>query len=213
MPRFYYGQLDYIDQLNAMDNTFVAGGLGIASATILGGIKVGSGLVIDATGILSSSGSTVNTVAGRSPTSGNVALVKGDISLGNVDNTSDVSKPVSTAQSNALALKEIASNKDATGGYAGLTAYKLNLRNAANTITSFFQNSNTVARNYTLPDKDGVIATIADITGYSVPIATASTLGGVKVGTGLAVDGSGVLSATGSSAQALLAFNLLLIGA
>jgi hypothetical protein len=213
MPRFYYGQLDYIDQLNAMDNTFVAGGLGIASATILGGIKVGSGLVIDATGILSSSGSTVNTVAGRSPTSGNVALVKDDISLGNVDNTSDVSKPVSTAQSNALALKEIASNKDATGGYAGLTAYKLNLRNAANTITSFFQNSNTVARNYTLPDKDGVIATIADITGYSVPIATASTLGGVKVGTGLAVDGSGVLSATGSSAQALLAFNLLLIGA
>lgn len=33
--------------------------------------------------------------------------------------------------------------------------------------------------------------------GYVLPIASASTLGGVKVGTGLSIDGSGVLSATG----------------
>ena len=36
-------------------------------------------------------------------------------------------------------------------------------------------------------------------TGVSVPIATASVLGGVKVGTGLAVDGTGLLSATATA--------------
>ena len=36
------------------------------------------------------------------------------------------------------------------------------------------------------------------ITQYTLPTASASTLGGVKVGTGLAIDGSGVLSASGS---------------
>lgn len=35
----------------------------------------------------------------------NLALVKGDVGLGNVDNTSDVNKPVSTAQQTALNLK------------------------------------------------------------------------------------------------------------
>jgi hypothetical protein len=56
-------------------------------------------------------------------------------------------------------------NKDATGGYAGLTLFKINMKNALNTFTSFMQNSNTAARTYTFPDKDGTIATIADVTG------------------------------------------------
>jgi hypothetical protein len=34
-----------------------------------------------------------------------LALVKADVGLGNVDNTSDVNKPVSTAQATAIALK------------------------------------------------------------------------------------------------------------
>jgi hypothetical protein len=39
---------------------------------------------------------------------------------------------------------------------------------------------------------------------YSLPIASASTLGGIKVGTGLSIDsGSGVLSVTGGSASSL----------
>jgi len=56
-------------------------------------------------------------------------------------------------------------NKDATGGYAGLTLFKLNLRNAANTITSWFTTAATAARTWTLPDKDGTIAMTSDITG------------------------------------------------
>lgn len=53
---------------------------------------------------------------------------------------------------------ELISNKDASGGYAGLTALKINFKNAANTFTSFFTNSNTAARTYTFPDRNGLIS-------------------------------------------------------
>jgi hypothetical protein len=56
-------------------------------------------------------------------------------------------------------------SKDATGGYAGLTLFKLNLKNAANTFTNFFTNATTAARTWTLPDKDGTVAMTDDITG------------------------------------------------
>jgi hypothetical protein len=49
---------------------------------------------------------TINTPAG---------IVKGDVGLGNVDNTSDVNKPVSTAQSTALALKADLASPTFTG--------------------------------------------------------------------------------------------------
>ena len=55
--------------------------------------------------------------------------------------------------------------KDASSGYPGLTLFKLNLRNAANTLTSFFATAATVARTWTLPDKDGTVAMTSDITG------------------------------------------------
>lgn len=49
------------------------------------------------------SGSTIKTVAGKSVVgAGNVAITKEDVGLPNVDNTSDASKPVSTAQEGAI---------------------------------------------------------------------------------------------------------------
>lgn len=62
-------------------------------------------------------------------------------------------------------------NKDATGGYAGLTLFKINFKNAANTFTSFFTNSNTAARTYTFQDKDGTIADLVDVAGAGMKIA------------------------------------------
>ena len=44
---------------------------------------------------------TSRTVAGKALTD-NITLAKGDVGLGNVDNTSDVNKPVSTAQQTAI---------------------------------------------------------------------------------------------------------------
>lgn len=55
-------------------------------------------------------------------------------------------------------------NKDATGGYAGLTLFKINFKNVANTFTSFFTNANTAARTYTFADRDGTVADDTDIT-------------------------------------------------
>jgi hypothetical protein len=60
-----------------------------------------------------------------------LAYVKGDVGLGNVDNTSDVNKPVSTAQQTALNLKLDASTAGAFGltllGSANLAAAKASL--------------------------------------------------------------------------------------
>ncbi len=55
--------------------------------------------------------------------------------------------------------------KDSTGGFAGLTLFKINFKNALNTITSFFTNANTVARTYLFQDRDGTIADDTDIAG------------------------------------------------
>jgi hypothetical protein len=92
------------------------------------------------------------------------SVTKAQVGLGNADNTSDANKPVSTATQAALDAKQNTSGKDASGGYAGLTLFKLNLRNAANTITSWFTTAATVARTWTMPDKDGTVAMVSDIT-------------------------------------------------
>jgi microcystin-dependent protein len=60
---------------------------------------------------------------------------------------------------------EATANKDATGGYAGLTLFKINFKNAANTFTNFLTNATTAARTWTFPDKDGTVAMTSDITG------------------------------------------------
>ena len=51
------------------------------------------------------SGAQVNAITSVAGKTGAVTLVKGDVGLGNVDNTSDAAKPVSTAQQAALNLK------------------------------------------------------------------------------------------------------------
>lgn len=53
---------------------------------------------------------TSRTINGQALTA-NVTLAKSDVGLSNVDNTSDASKPVSTAQQTALDLKENSANK------------------------------------------------------------------------------------------------------
>lgn len=60
---------------------------------------------------------------------------------------------------------ENVASKDASGGYAGLTLFKLNLRNAADTFTSFLTNAATAARTWTMQNRDGTVALTDDITG------------------------------------------------
>lgn len=78
--------------------------LPVASATVLGGVKVGQYLAIDGNGVL------------------RVVIAKADIGLGNVDNTADANKPVSTAQQTAI-----------NNAVAGVTKTSLGLANVDNT--------------------------------------------------------------------------------
>ena len=57
------------------------------------------------------------------------------------------------------------------------------------------------ARTITLPDLDGTVALTSQLSGpgYQLPTAAASTLGGIKVGTNLSIDSSGVLSSTNTT--------------
>ena len=72
----------------------------------------------------------VQSVAGRT---GSVTLAKGDVGLGNVDNTADTAKPVSTAQQTALNLKANIASPTFTGTVNGITKSMVGLGNADNT--------------------------------------------------------------------------------
>lgn len=109
------------------------------------------------------------------------ALTKDDVGLANVDNTSDANKPVSTPTQTALDLKQSLSGKDATGGYAGLTLFAHNMRNVANTVTSFLNNTATAVRTWTLPDKDGIVAMTNDLVAGSITNAPAGNIAAVTV--------------------------------
>lgn len=98
---------------------------------------------------------------------------------------------------------ENTANKDATGGYAGLTLFKINFKNAANTFTSFFTNSNTAARTYTFKDADGTIAFTSDITGTNSGTntgdETAARIGALINGSSAATPNDADLVATAES--------------
>lgn len=68
-------------------------------------------------------GAQVNTVTSVASKTGAVTLVKADVGLSNVDNTSDANKPISTATQTALDAKQVAgsyaTSSDLTTGLAG----------------------------------------------------------------------------------------------
>lgn len=93
----------------------------ITSGGVTGGGNIGSNVTVELDSItvasLAKADSAVQSVSGK--TGNSITLVKGDVGLGNVDNTSDAAKPVSTAQQTALNLKANTSTQVIAG--AGLT--------------------------------------------------------------------------------------------
>jgi len=81
-------------------------------------------LLVTTTGTQTLTNKTITTPAG---------LVKGDVGLGNVDNSSDANKPVSTAQQTALDLKAPLASPTFTGTVSGVTATHVGLGNVDNT--------------------------------------------------------------------------------
>ena len=53
---------------------------------------------------------------------------------------------------------------DIFDGYPSLSGYKLRLKNAAGTVVSFLASLGSAVRNWQMPDKDGIVALVSDIT-------------------------------------------------
>lgn len=76
--------------------------------------------------------------------------------------------------------------RDAVNGYGSLSLVRGAIGNLRSNVLS-------VDRIWTLPDASGTIALTSDILSYSLPTATTSNLGGVKIGAGVTII-SGVIS-------------------
>lgn len=99
----------------------------------------------------------IRTVAGK-PLSSDVTLVKSDVGLANVDNTSDINKPVSTAQAAAdnLKLEKSANLSDLSN--AGTARTNLGLGTAATTAASAYATAaQGVLANNALPKTGGAL--------------------------------------------------------
>jgi hypothetical protein len=108
-------------------------------------------------------------------------ISKSMVGLSNVDNTSDLNKPISTATQTAL------DGKQATGSY--LTSVPIASTSISGTVKV---DGSTITIN-----GSGVIS---GANTYSLPTASTSVLGGVKVdGSTITINGSGVISSSGGS--------------
>jgi hypothetical protein len=121
-------------------------------------------------------GAQVNTVTSVATKTGAVTLDKNDVGLGNVDNTSDVNKPISTATQTALNGKENTITSGTTGQYfrgdktfQNLNATAVGLGNVANVDQ---QNADNI--------------TSGTLSGARLPNPQTTVLGGVKRNTGSA---------------------------
>lgn len=211
--------------------------LPIATATTLGGIKVGTGLTIDGSGVLSVGGGTVgqttnlltfnNSGSGASSGAtfnGSTAVTVSYNTIGaaaasHMHAISDVTG-LQTALDDKLNGTSTSGNiaywsgtktlTGETGFYWNTSTKRFGIKNAAgNKEVTIEVDSNgniifTAGLNQNFHFSGDVVA-FSSLTPPvaswwdSLPIATASTLGGIKVGTGLSINGSGVLSVTTGS--------------
>jgi hypothetical protein len=198
-----------------------------ATGLTLGGIKVGAGLTITGSGVLSvEEQSQGGDVAGPSTASDN-AVVRFDQTTGKIIQNSLVTitdagaiiAPASTSNVLAFYYANQAAFPTASTN-PGLMAHSQadgKMYFSHNNVWKALANVTDVPLAYTLPTAntvqiggvriDGTSITIASgtisATPYSLPTAASNTLGGIKVGTGLNIDGSGSLSVNASSTEAL----------
>lgn len=154
-----------------------------ASASVLGGIKIGAGLTVDGTGVLSATAqaltpATVSTLGGVKVGSGLNVAGDGNLTLG-------------VATSSALGGVK----QGAGVSIAGDGTLSASLPIATASVLGGV--------------KQGAGLAVAGDGTLSLGLATASVVGGVKVGSGLSVDGTGLLTA---NAQALAPATTTVLG-
>ena len=93
-----------------------------------------------------------------------LVLVKADVGLGNVDNTSDAAKPVSTAQQTALNLKANLASPTFTGTVAGITSTMVGLGNVDNTSNATERAATATLTNKRITNRVQAVASAATVT-------------------------------------------------
>ena len=136
-----------------------------ASASILGGIKVGNNLSIDSSGILSA------TANGNS-------ISSGDTTIGTVDTTNNEHIYFNVNNNTKMRIWD-------TG--------VVNIYNTLDTVG--FKMVTNAQNGYVLKTDASGVGTWQQEYNYTLPTASSSVLGGIKVGNNLSIDGNGILSA------------------
>ena len=152
-----------------------------ASSTTLGGIKVGSNLSIS-NGVLSATDTTYGVATA---TSDGLMSAADKTKLNNIAaSANNYSLP--TASSSTLGGIKVGSNLSIANGVLSATD------------TTYSAATTSAAGLMTAADKTKLNGIASGANAYSLPTASASTLGGIKVGSGLTIT-NGTLSVSGSS--------------
>ena len=223
IPDSVLGQLEYMGtwNLTTLPTATQKGQYWIASVSgngyVVGDWAVWNGTAFDKV----DNTDAVATVAGRT---GNVVLTKSDVGLGNVDNTADSAKPVSTAQQTALNLKADIASPALTGiptaptAVAGTnttqlatTAYvNAEIANDAapkshvgSTGAAHGNATTTIAGFMSSADKTKLDGIATGANNYSLPVASSTIYGGIKVDATAQTVAANAVTATASRTYAV----------
>lgn len=181
----------------------------MASSSVLGGIKVGNGLTIDGEGVLSSTGGGVADSVDWSNITSKPSEFPPSSHTHEIDEITDLTNQLSQKQDKLVS----GTNIKTINGNSLLGSGNLEIETSGGGITDAPSNG----KKYVRSNGDWVEETKVDISDmltkteaestyakkteipeeYVLPKASSSVLGGIKVGAGLSIDGSGILSATG----------------
>ena len=183
----------------------------MASSSVLGGIKVGNGLTIDGEGVLSSTGGGVADSVDWSNITSKPSEFPPSSHTHEIDEITDLTNQLSQKQDKLVSgtnIKTINGNSllgsgnleiETSGGGGGITDApsdgKKYVRSNANWVE---ETKVDISDMLTKTEAESTYAKKTEIPEeYVLPKASSSVLGGIKVGAGLSIDGSGILSATG----------------
>jgi hypothetical protein len=187
-------------QTTAFTGTSGTYSLPIASASTLGGIKVGTNLSIDGSGILSANtGSSYTLPTATTSVLGGVKIDGTTITIngsGVISSVNTNTYTLNTATASVLGGIKVGNYLSIDGGGV-LSVNTASLGTIAYTLTTATSSALGGVRigSGVNISANGTIS----VTPYTLPTASAGTLGGIKIGSGLDIDGGGVVSVNGYS--------------
>ena len=193
------------------DSGYITGyTLPIASTSGLGGVKIGNGLEIDSTGVVNvvgkqdvlTAGNNIEITSAGTISATNTTYVASDFDIKDLSDTTGLRGAWSNKQDTIDDLDTI--RNGATLGATALQSFietdptVPDWAKTPNKPTYTAQEVGALPSSTTIPTKTSeLINDSGYITGYTLPIASTSGLGGVKIGNGLEIDSTGVVNVVG----------------